>query len=64
MEISESIHEGLLEPSYKKLLGQTPTVLVTAVKIEDKPPCYRLTLRWAREMASTENDMQMARHAN
>ena len=30
MEIAESIYEGVVEPSYKKLLGQMPTVLVIA----------------------------------
>ena len=28
MEIAESIYEGVVEPSYKKLLGKMPTVLV------------------------------------
>ena len=30
MEIAEPIYEGVLEPSYKKLLGQMTTVIVTA----------------------------------
>ena len=30
MDIYESIHEVVEEPSYKKLLGQVPTVMVTA----------------------------------
>ena len=42
MEISESIYEGVIEPSYKKLSGQTQTVLVMAGKIEDKPPHHGL----------------------
>ena len=32
MEISESIYQGVVEPSYKNLLGYMPTVLVTARK--------------------------------
>ena len=32
MEIEESIYEGVVEPSHKNLLGQIPTVLVTAEK--------------------------------
>ena len=30
MDIDEYIYEGLVEPSYKNLLGHIPTVLVTA----------------------------------
>ena len=33
MEISESINEGVVEPSYKNLPGKTPTILFTAEKI-------------------------------
>ena len=43
MEISESIYECIVEYSYKNLLGQTPTVPVTAGKIEGKIPHRRLT---------------------
>ena len=32
IEIAESVYEGVLEPSYKNLPGQTPIVLVTAGK--------------------------------
>ena len=32
MEIDVCIYKGVLEPSYKKLLGQIPTVLFTADK--------------------------------
>ena len=38
MEISESIYEGVVTPSYKKLLGYKPTVLYSVGKIEEKPP--------------------------
>ena len=30
MEIDEYIHKGVVEPNYKKLLKQMPTVLVIA----------------------------------
>ena len=32
METAEYIYEGVVEPSYKNLLGKMPTVLSTAVK--------------------------------
>ena len=32
MEIVEYIYEGVVEPSYKNLLGYMPTVLVTSGK--------------------------------
>ena len=32
MEIAESIYEGVVEPSYKNILGHMPTVLVPAGK--------------------------------
>ena len=32
MEIAEYIYEGVIEPSYKKLLGKIPTMLVSAGK--------------------------------
>ena len=32
IEITESFYEGVVEPSYKNLTRQKPTVLVTAVK--------------------------------
>ena len=43
MEIAEYIYEGVVEPSYKNLLGKMPSVLVTAVKIEEKLPHQKLT---------------------
>ena len=43
----------------KNLLGHIPTVLVTAGKRDDKPPCQRLTLRWVRDLASAEKNMQI-----
>ena len=41
-EIAEYIYEGVVEPSYKNLLGKMPTVIVTAVKIEEKLPHQNL----------------------
>ena len=32
MEFAESIYDGVVEPSYKNLLEQMLTILVTAVK--------------------------------
>ena len=32
MEFAESIYKGVVEPSYKKILCQTPTVMVKAGK--------------------------------
>ena len=56
MEISKSIYKGVVEPYYKNLLGQISTVLVIAGKIEDTLPCHRLTLQWARALASAGNN--------
>ena len=50
MEIDESIYKVVVEPSYKNLHGHTPTVLITAVKIEEKPPRYGLALRRVRAL--------------
>ena len=57
MEIAGSIYEGVVEPYIKNLLEQTPTVLVTAGKREEKPPRHGLSLRRVRAMASAENNM-------
>ena len=57
MEIAEYIYEVVVEPSYKTLLGKPPTVLVTAGKIDKKPPHHILTPRWLRSLVSAENDM-------
>ena len=45
MDIADSIYEGVVEPSYKKLLGKMPTVLFTSVYREKQPPCQILTPR-------------------
>ena len=53
MKITESIYEGVVEPSYKKLTGQTPAVLFTAGKTEENPPCHGLTPIRVRDLTST-----------
>ena len=45
MDIADSIYEGVVEPSNKKLLENMPTVLFTSVYIEEQPPCQILTPR-------------------
>ena len=57
MEIADSIYEGVIEPLYKNLPGQTTTVLITAGKIEEKPPRRGIDLRRLRVLSSAENDM-------
>ena len=57
MNIAEYICEGLVEPSYKKLLGQMPTVLVIAGYIEDNPPCQILIPRRVKVLTSAGKDM-------
>ena len=57
MEMSESIYEGVVEPSYKKILGNMPTVLVSAGKSQEKLPCKLLTLRQVRALANAEKGM-------
>ena len=42
MEFSEYIYEGVVEPSYKNILGKIPTVLVPIVKLEENPSCQNL----------------------
>ena len=57
IEISKSIYEGVVEPSYKNPPWNMPTVLVTAGKIEENPPRRRLVLRRVRALASVEKYM-------
>ena len=45
MEIAETIYEGVVEPSYKNLIGKIPTVLVSSGKLEEKPPRQLITPR-------------------
>ena len=54
MEISESIYEGLVQPSYKKLPIKMPTVLVTSGKRKEKPHLHGLAPRRVRALASSE----------
>ena len=42
-ETAESIYEGVLETSYKNLLGKMTTVLVSEGKQEEKFPCQLIT---------------------
>ena len=48
----------------QNLLGQNPTVLITAGKREENTFCHRLTPRWVRALESAENDMQIAHWEN
>ena len=45
MGIAEYIYEGVVEPSYKNLLVNMPTVLVTTEKLEQKTPSQILNPR-------------------
>ena len=56
-EIDEYIYKGVVEPSYKKIPRQIPTLLVLAGIREDNPPHLRLTTVQVRVLASAENDM-------
>ena len=57
MEISESIYEGVVTPSYKKSIGQKPTILNSFGILEEKPPHQTLTPRRMGALASAVNDM-------
>ena len=57
MEITESIYEGVVEPSYENLPGKTPTVLVTSDIREENPPRHGLFLIKVISLASAESDM-------
>ena len=57
IEIVESIYEGVVKPSYKKLPGKKTTVLDSVEKIGEETPCQILTQRRMRALASTINDM-------
>ena len=57
MEISESIYEGVVTPSYKKILGKNPTVLESAGKRVENPHPQILTPRCMRALASAVNNM-------
>ena len=57
MDMAESVYEGVVKPSYKNLLGQMTTMLVTAGKREDKTPRHRLIPQWVKALGSAENNM-------
>ena len=57
MEISKSIYEGVVTPSYQKLLGQKPTVLGSVGIIEGKPPRQKLAPQKMRALESAVNYM-------
>ena len=57
METTEYTYEGLVEPTYKNLTVQTPTMLVKSGKIEEKPPRHGLSPRRARAPESAEKGM-------
>ena len=57
MEIAESIYEVVVQPSYKNLPGNMPTVLVTSGVRDENLPCLRLTPKQVRDLASAEIDM-------
>ena len=64
MEIAESIYEVDVEPSYKNVLGQMPTVLVSAGKLEENPPLQLITPRLVISLASTKKDMYIIQKEN
>ena len=45
MEIEEKHYEGAAETSYKNQIYHMLSVLVTACKLQYKPPCQKLTPR-------------------
>ena len=59
--ITESIYEGVVTPSYKKLLRQMPTILVISLNRGEKPPCLRATPIRVTVMEIAENEMQTIR---
>ena len=57
IQIAETIYEGVVEPSYKKLLDHMLTMLVSAGRREEKPPQQEFTPRWVNAMASSRKGM-------
>ena len=53
-DIAESIYEGVVEISYKILLGQIPITLVTSGIREENPPHHILTPRLVRALERAE----------
>ena len=52
MEFAETIDEGVVEPSYLKILEQMLTVMVTTGKREENRPRQKFTSRWVNTLAS------------
>ena len=46
MDISLFFYEYVVEPSSKNFLGQMPTILVAALKLEKEMPWLKPTTRW------------------
>ena len=59
MEISETINEGVVEPSVKKLLEKMITMLFTAVKRGNYPPLQKTTLIWIVAIESVSKGMKI-----
>ena len=64
MGVDGFIYEGVVEPSYKNLLGHVTTVLVTVGKIEEKLVRRILTMIWVRALEITKSNMQISRQEN
>ena len=64
MEIAESIYEGVVTPSYKKLLVQKPTVLELLGKREEIQPRQTITPQHMGAPESVVNDMWIDLRAN
>ena len=64
MEITESIYEGVITPSYKKLLSKKPTIMDSLGIKEDNTPCQTLTPRGMRALAININYMWIAQRAH
>ena len=60
MEIAESIYEGVVTPSYKKLPGQKQTLMDSVGKIEKHPPRQILTPQRMGVVESAINNMYIA----
>ena len=57
MKISEGIFEGVVTPSYKKILGHKQTILDSVVIKEEKPTRQIINLQRTGALASSVNDM-------
>ena len=64
MEITESIYEGVITPSYKKLLSKKPTIMDSLGIKEDNTPCQKLTPRGMRALAININYMWISQRAH